>query len=162
MVVIKWTLIVILALILLAVLAGQLGLLKGKPPSGLGVTDGKLKRPSYTPNSVSSQVDRWPDHPQREYATIAPLPLRGDGAATMQRLKAIVEAMPGATVIDSRSDYLYAQFTTRLMKFTDDAEFWFDPAAQAIQVRSASRVGRKDFGVNRARIEAIRGRLASG
>ena len=42
------------------------------------------------------------------------------------------------------------------MKFVDDAEFWFDPANSVVQVRSASRIGRKDFGVNRARIEAIR------
>ena len=45
------------------------------------------------------------------------------------------------------------------MRFVDDVEFWYDPATQAIAVRSASRIGRKDFGVNRARIEAIRGQL---
>ena len=56
--------------------------------------------------------------------------------------------MPGATVIDQRDDYLYARFETKLLRFVDDAEFWYDPAAQAIQVRSASRLGRKDFGVN--------------
>ena len=43
----------------------------------------------------------------------------------------------GAKVIKSEPDYLYAQFTTRLMKYVDDVEFWFDPAANAIQVRSA-------------------------
>ena len=42
------------------------------------------------------------------------------------------------------------------MKYVDDVEFWFDPAANAIQVRSASRVGRGDLGVNRKRIEAVR------
>jgi uncharacterized protein (DUF1499 family) len=52
------------------------------------------------------------------------------------------------------------QFTTPLMRFVDDAEFWFDPVAGAVQVRSASRVGRNDLGVNRARIEAIRTHLA--
>ena len=46
------------------------------------------------------------------------------------------------------------------MRFVDDVEFWADPASGVVHVRSASRVGRKDFGVNRARIEAIRGRLA--
>ena len=49
---------------------------------------------------------------------------------------------------------------TRVMKFVDDAEFWFDPASGVVHVRSASRVGRKDFGVNRARIEAVRQALA--
>jgi uncharacterized protein (DUF1499 family) len=79
----------------------------------------------------------------------------------MAQIKRIAETMPGATVVESRSDYLYVQFTTRLMKFVDDAEFWFDPASGAVQLRSASRVGRKDFGVNRARIESIRQALAA-
>jgi uncharacterized protein (DUF1499 family) len=51
------------------------------------------------------------------------------------------------------------EFSSRWMKFVDDAEFWFDPSTRAVQVRSASRLGRKDFGVNRERIEAIRARL---
>jgi len=70
--------------------------------------------------------------------------------------------MPGARVVTKQSDYLYVQFSTRLMRFVDDAEFWFDPASGLVQVRSASRLGRKDFGVNRARIEAIRARLEAG
>jgi uncharacterized protein (DUF1499 family) len=64
-------------------------------------------------------------------------------------------------VVKSDSDYLYAQFTTRFMKFVDDVEFWFDPAHSVIQLRSASRVGRRDLGVNRKRIEAVRAALAA-
>jgi uncharacterized protein (DUF1499 family) len=48
------------------------------------------------------------------------------------------------------------------MRYTDDVEFWFDPAAQVVQVRSASRLGYSDRGANRARIEALRARLAAG
>jgi uncharacterized protein (DUF1499 family) len=141
---------------------GQLGLFAGKPPQGLGVTDGRLKRPSFTPNSVSSQARLWTDHPQREAAQIEPLALiGGDGAATMARLRKVVESMRGAEIVESRPDYLRVQFTTRLLGFVDDAEFWHDPASGVIQLRSASRVGRKDLGVNRARIEAIRERLAA-
>ena len=51
------------------------------------------------------------------------------------------------------------EFETRWMRFVDDAEFWFDPAAGAVQLRSASRLGKGDLGINRARIEALRGRL---
>lgn len=157
----KWAAIVVVALVLLAIVAGQLGLYGGSVPSDLGVRDGKLKRPKVTPNSVSSQAALWPGHPRQAWAQIAPLALRGDGAATLARIKALVEASPGAKVIDSRADYLYAQYTTKLMKFVDDVEFWFDPAAQVVQVRSASRVGRGDRGVNRARIEALREKLAA-
>jgi uncharacterized protein (DUF1499 family) len=155
----KWLLVAIVVLALLAVLAGQLGLLRGTPPGDLGVHDGKLKRPSKTPNSVSSQADLWPGDAQQDYARIAPLALAGSGPQTLQRLQALVQATPGALVVKSDADYLYAIFTTRFMKYTDDVEFWFDPAAQVVQVRSASRLGRKDFGANRARVEALRARL---
>ncbi len=77
----------------------------------------------------------------------------------MKKIETIVNSMDGAKVVTARGDYLYATFTTKLMKYTDDVEFWFDPASNKVQLRSASRVGRKDFGVNRARIEAIRARL---
>ena len=161
MVVLKWLLIVIALLLALLLLAGQLGLLKGTPPAKLGVREGKLKPPSRTPNSVTSQAALYPDHPMRAYAEIAPLALKRDGPATLAQIKAIVDGMAGAAVIRSEPDYLYVQFTTQLMKFVDDTEFWFDPAAGVIQVRSASRVGRGDRGMNRARIETIRARLAA-
>ena len=160
--ILKWTVIVIAALVVLLVLAGQFGLLKGSRPADLGVREGKLKRPSLTPNSVSSQADLWADHPQQAYARIAALPLRGDGPATVARIKALVEQMPGAMVVESRADYVYAQFTTPLLKFVDDVEFWLDPAAGVVQVRSASRIGHGDRGLNRARIEALRARLQAG
>ena len=159
----KWLLVALLVLALVAVAAGQLGLLRGTPPGDLGVKDGKLKRPSKTPNSVSSQADLWPGDVQQAYARIAPLALvsgdTGSGAATLAALKAAVQAQPGAQLVKAEGDYLYAIFSTRVMKYTDDVEFWFDPAAKVVQVRSASRVGRGDFGANRTRVEAIRAQL---
>jgi uncharacterized protein (DUF1499 family) len=160
--ILKWLLVILAALVLLVLVAAQLGAFGGKTPANLGVRDGKLKPPSKTPNSVSSQVDLWPQHPMQDDARIEPLPVRGNGPATLARIRQIVEAMPGAQVVQSRDDYLHVQFTTRWMKFVDDAEFWFDPGAGVVQVRSASRVGRKDFGVNRARIDTIRQALAAG
>ncbi len=153
---------ILAGLALLVGLAGRAGWLAGRPPTNLGVRDGRLKPPSRTPNSVSSQARLWTDHPRRERAHIEPFPLRGDGPATIERLHAIVGAMNGATVVESHGDYLYARFRTPGLRFVDDAEFWFDPQAQVIQVRSASRVGRRDFHVNRLRLEAIRRRLAAG
>ena len=161
MFVVKWLLIAVVALALAALLVGQLGLLQGRAPGNPGVRDGRLKPPSQTPNSVSSQAGLYPDHPMRSYAQIDPLPASGDAAASMARLRSAIEAMPGARIVKSEPGYLYVQFTTRWMKYVDDAEFWFDPATQAIQLRSASRVGGKDFGVNRKRIEDIRARLAA-
>ena len=161
MAIVKWLLIALALLALAAVVAGQIGLLRGKMPADLGVHDGLLKPPSTTPNSVSSQAALHPAHPMHDQAAITPLALRTDGPATLARIKAIVSAMPGASVVNSAPDYLHAQFETRLMKYVDDVEFWFDPKANLVQVRSASRLGRKDFDVNRQRVEAIRASLAS-
>lgn len=162
MVVTKWLLVGAIAVVVLALLAGRLGLLAGHMPDKLGVHNGRLAPPSQNPNSVSSQAALYPDHPQRDAAQIAPLPTGGDGTAAMARLEHVVASMPGAKVIRSERGYLYVQFTTRLMRYVDDVEFWLDPAHGVIQVRSASRIGRRDFGVNRARVEAIRARLAAG
>jgi uncharacterized protein (DUF1499 family) len=69
--------------------------------------------------------------------------------------------MDGGQIVKREPGYLYAQFTTQIMKYVDDAEFWFDPAAGIIQVRSSSRLGSSDLGVNRKRIEFIRQKLGS-
>ena len=159
--ILKWVLIVLLVVVLGTLGAGQAGLFQSTAPNDLGVRDGKLKPPSNTDNSVTSQAALYPNHPQRRYSDIAPLPLRGDGPATIAKIKQLVGAMDGAKIVKSDPDYLYAQYTTRLMKFADDVEFWYDPAARVIQVRSASRVGKGDMGVNRKRIDAVRAALAA-
>ena len=161
MALLKWIVIALMALLAVTVLAGQLGLLSGKKPDGLGVKDGRLKPPSNTENSASSQAGLYPDHPMRTYAEVAPLALNGDGPATLARLSKLLQGMPGVKIVlDAGDGYLYAQCTTPLMKFVDDLELWYDPGNQVVQVRSASRVGRKDFGVNRQRVEMLRAGLA--
>ena len=140
--------------------AGRLGAFEGRPPAGMGVRDGRLAPPSPTPTSVSSQAALWPGEAAAA-AQVDPLPAPGGRDATMARLRAVVEAMPGARVVQASDDYLHATFTTRWLRFVDDAEFWYDPAAQAVQLRSASRLGQLDFGVNRARIASIRRALSS-
>ena len=142
--------------------ATRLGAFTGKAPSDLGVRDGKLKAPSTTPNSVSSQAALWPDHPQRTSAEIAPFKLQGDAATTLARLAQLIEATAGSRIVERKPGYLYAQFTTPLMRFVDDVEFWFDPAANMIQLRSASRMGEGDLRANRARIERLRMALGAG
>jgi uncharacterized protein (DUF1499 family) len=156
--VVIWVALAVVAVLL----AARFGAFSGRAPDDLGVRDGRLKPPSKTPNSVSSQAALWPEAPMAEVARIEPLPLRGDPKATLDRIARIVEDLPGTRIVERRDDYLYAQFTSAMMRFVDDVEFWADPAAGVVHVRSASRVGVKDLGVNRARIEAIRSRLAAG
>jgi uncharacterized protein (DUF1499 family) len=137
--------------------AGQLGLFSGERPQGLGLTDGRLKVPSETRNSVSSQANLYPQHPQKGYAAIAALPWReGGAAASMQALVRALGTQPGITIVEQTPDYVYAQAHTRWLGFVDDLEFWVNPAAQVIELRSASRLGREDLGANRQRIEALR------
>ncbi|GAA6141112.1 DUF1499 domain-containing protein [Hydrogenophaga sp. 5NK40-0174] len=139
-------------------MAGQLGLLAGSPPDDLGVTDGRLKPPSLTENSVSSQARLYPEHPQGDYATIAPLmPRDGETAATaMKRLTVLLTELPGIAVSVSDEHYIRAEARTPWLGFVDDMEFWFNQETGIIELRSASRLGRKDFGVNRSRIETVR------
>jgi uncharacterized protein (DUF1499 family) len=152
--------VVLVILPLLALAAGQFGLLRGAPPGERGLRDGKLKPPSRTQNSVSSQASLWPaaDY-DVAYAMIEPLRFSGDPTAAMNRLQSVLSAWPGARIVEDRPDYIAAEFETRWLRFVDDAEFLLDPAAHVIHVRSKSRLGRKDFGVNRARIEALRRKL---
>ncbi len=153
---IRLLLLLVITLTAVLLLAGQWGLLRGKAPSDLGVHDGKFKPPSKTENSVSSQAALYPDHPMRAYAEIAPIVFSGDAAAAWTRLQNAVATLPRTSVITDTGTYLYVQQTTLMLRFTDDVEFALDAANSVIHVRSASRLGRKDFGVNRARIETIR------
>jgi uncharacterized protein (DUF1499 family) len=159
----------LLALVLIGIPAivfvtGQLGGLRGSPPAALGVgADGQLAPPSPTPNSVSSQTDRHPGHPQAAYAAIAPFSWQspGTGQATLERLERLLQDTPGVTVVQRAPGYLRAEAETRWLRFVDDLEFVLDEPAGVIHVRASSRLGRKDFGVNRTRIEHLRQRLGT-
>ena len=148
---------VILPLLVLA--AGQFGLLKGRPPTEPGLREGKLKPPSRTQNSVSSQAALWPEGEYAvEYAKIEPIAFTQDSSLAMNRLRDVLAGWPGARIVENNPDYLSVQFETRWLRFVDDAEFLLDPTARVIHVRAGSRLGRKDFGANRQRVEAIRRR----
>jgi uncharacterized protein (DUF1499 family) len=153
----RTALIVAFGLLVVAVIAIRSGVLGGTRPADLGVSNSRLKPPSPTRNSISSQAALYPDHPRREYADIKPLPLKsGVAANSLQALTAALQSMPGIKLVEQRPNYLHAQAETRWLRFVDDLEFWFNPTRGVIEVRSASRLGREDFGVNRQRIEAIR------
>jgi uncharacterized protein (DUF1499 family) len=127
-----------------------------KRPDNLGVQDGRLAPCRRTPNCVSSQAD-----PADRGHYIEPIVCQGPPAAAMAALQRLVEATPGARVVRATDDYLYAEFRSRVMRFVDDVEFVLDRARGVIHARSAARVGIRDFGVNRARVEALRGALAA-
>ena len=119
----------------------------GERPNNLGVTNGKLTACPNTPNCVNSQS-------QNVQAKIEPLPM-----VSIAELKKVVEGMEKTTIVKETDDYLYAEFQSKLMGFVDDVEFYRDSQANVVQVRSASRLGQSDLGVNRKRVEEIRSKL---
>ena len=127
----------------------------GTPPTTLGVRDGRLAPCPDKPNCVSSQA-------ADDGHAIKPLAYTGDTAVAMARLAKVVAAAEGARIITQRPDYLHVEYQSKLMGFVDDVELQADSAAHVIHVRSASRLGHGDLGVNRARVEALRAAFAAG
>lgn len=106
-----------------------------------------------SPNCVSSVA---PDDAHR----VDPIAFSGTGAAALARLRSVIEAMPRTRITRADADSLHAEFTSWLLRFVDDVDCVVDEAARVIQIRSASRVGYSDLGVNRKRVEAIRAAFA--
>jgi uncharacterized protein (DUF1499 family) len=119
------------------------------PPANLGVVEGELAPCPDKPNCVSSQAT---DAAHR----VEPFKATGGVEATWTKLKAVLGAQPRMTVITERPDYLHVEARSRLLRFVDDVEFYLDRRGEVIHVRSASRIGHSDLGVNRARVESIR------
>jgi uncharacterized protein (DUF1499 family) len=104
------------------------------------------------PNCVSSLSN---DKEQ----SIAPLTYDGSMAEATARLLSVLEQMKGAKIVSRTDTAIHAEFTSPVFGFVDDVDFRFDAADRRIDLRSASRVGYTDFGVNRKRIEEIRQRF---
>jgi uncharacterized protein (DUF1499 family) len=130
----------------------MMGLLSGKRPADLGVRNGNLKAAPSSPNAVSSQAT--------DAHRIAPLVYQGSPQQAMKSLRTIAESTPHTRIVEAKADYLYVEYASSLLGFVDDVEFYFPPGANVIHVRSASRLGYSDLGVNRKRIEEVRARLA--
>ena len=129
-----------------------MSLFAGKRPNNLGVRDGKLAPCPSTPNCVCSQSE---DAGHK----IEPLTYKSTPEVAFTQLKQAIASQPRTKIITQSPNYLYAEFTSAIMKFVDDVEFYLDEDAKVIHVRSASRLGQSDLGVNRKRIETIRAKL---
>ena len=146
----------IILLLVISFLLVSNNVFAGSPPTNIGINSGKLASCPATPNCVSSQGSST-DAEHR----ITPLQLSSDNLTTIAKLKQVLQSMPKNKIVKETDNYLYAQFTSKLMGFVDDVEFYLDNDTKTIQVRSASRLGESDLGVNRQRIEEIRVKLAA-
>lgn len=129
----------------------------GSRPAHLGSPLKALEACPESPNCVSSQASK---DDEEHYIEALGDWIPGLGSP-INVLAAVVEKDPDAEIIVRSEHYLYAEYTSDLLRFVDDVEFLFQPETGLMQVRSASRLGYADFGVNRERIEAIRKQLQS-
>lgn len=129
-------------------LAFAIGCRMNQPPP-LGAPQGRLLPCPGSPNCVCSQ-DADPDH------QIAPLTYSGTAGNAFAGLKQLVASQPRAKITEESPGYLRAEFRSKIFRFVDDVEFLLDEPRRVIHVRSASRVGYSDLGVNRQRVERLR------
>ena len=117
-------------------------------PPRAELADGRLRPCPSSPNCVSSEGDG-------ASSRIEPLTFKGPPEKAWADLKEMLRQM-GGTTQKEQDGYLWATFTTRIFRFVDDVEFRLVPGDGLIHVRSGSRVGYSDFGVNRRRVERLR------
>jgi uncharacterized protein (DUF1499 family) len=130
-----------------------LGFWSRRPPE-LGLVDGHLRRCRSASNCVNTEdtADRRAE---------APFGFTGSPEAALDRLGRAIVSMPGARLCERAPAYLRAEFRSSFFGFVDDVEATVDPAAGVLHLRSASRVGRGDHGINRARVKELRRRYAA-
>ncbi len=108
-----------------------------------------------SPNCVTSQ--NFDDAHQ-----ISPIAFQGSGEDALRKMKSIIEQLPRTTIIANKAGYLKAEFRSLILRFIDDLEILVDDSAKVLHIRSASRVGHSDFGVNRKRVEQLRSLFTAG
>ena len=76
-----------------------------------------------------------------------------------KEIEAIIENIPRSKIVEIDGDYLHAEVTSKWMKYVDDLEVSFVPESRKLLVRSESRVGESDLGVNQQRVDLLRSKL---
>ncbi|WP_028316196.1 DUF1499 domain-containing protein [Desulfatibacillum aliphaticivorans] len=126
------------------------GMLMLAGPGGASAGDPDIDPCPNSPNCVSTKAD---SSDAKHY--MAPLDFSGDGAQAMEKLAAIISAMPRTEIVAKTDKYIHAVFSSKIFKFKDDVEILVDEEANQIHFRSASRTGYSDFGMNKKRMEEI-------
>ena len=76
-----------------------------------------------------------------------------------KEVKEIIENTPRSVIVELDGDYLHAEVTSKWMKYVDDLEVSFVPESRKLLVRSESRVGEGDLGVNQKRVDLLKSKL---
>jgi len=107
-----------------------------------------------SPNCVSSDADPGDSH------HVAPFTLAVPAAEAWRVVRQVIEEQPRTRIVAHTDHSLHAECRSRIFRFVDDLELRLRPAEGIIAVRSASRIGHSDLGVNRKRVEALRAELS--
>jgi uncharacterized protein (DUF1499 family) len=124
----------------------------GTRPANLGIKDGRLTNCPSSPNCVSSDATD-------SAHSIAPFELSVAPANAWRALRETLENLPRTKIVTASADYIHAECSSAVFGFVDDLELHLRSQQNSIAVRSASRLGHSDFGVNRRRVEELRRRL---
>ena len=122
-------------------------------PKDLGVTGGRLKACPDSPNCILSQAEGDPAH------YLAPIKYDFDDKTAYDRVIKVINSMERTKIITMTDNYIHAEFTTKIMRYVDDVEFYFDYKNKTIHFRSASRIGYSDMGLNRKRMTEVAARF---
>ena len=117
-----------------------------------GVTSDRLAPCPKSPNCVSSLSTDNSHY-------VEPFIYKVSQEAAREKLISVINSMKRSEIVSADYNYIHATFTSFLFRFVDDVEFSFDDGKKVIDLRSASRTGYSDFGVNRRRVEEIRRRF---
>ena len=128
--------------------------LLSRKPAVTGVLDGKLRPCPARPNCVCSEYAEEPSFVQPFRFTAPP-------EEAWQRMRELLQKQ-GGRIEEERVDYLRFTFATKVFRFVDDLELRIDERNGLIHMRSASRVGFSDMGLNRKRVENLRAAFGSG
>jgi uncharacterized protein (DUF1499 family) len=133
---------------IIALVLGLGAVKNNKTPNNIGVNNGKFAELSKKPNNVSSQTDV-------EEKYVEPLKFIDNLDESKAKILDILSESYNANIITNEENYIYAVVSTKLMRYKDDLEFYFDEQNKIVHFRSSSRIGYSDMGLNRKRYEEI-------
>jgi len=120
-----------------------------KTPDSIGIRDGKLSECPDKPNCVSSMA-------KDKSHMIEPFKYSSDSISAKNAILETIRSQDRAVIITDNDNYIHAEFRSKIFRFVDDVEFLIDDKSKTVHIRSASRTGYSDMGVNRKRMESIR------
>ena len=124
----------------------------GKRPSEIGIDTSGLRGCPQSPNCVSSEA-------KDEQHAIESFRLKGDPNASWPLIQDEIVSMPRWVIVTATANYIYVECKSRIFRFIDDLELYFNASNGIVSIRSASRIGYSDFGANRRRLELLRSDL---